>query len=113
MTSAKGGPGPRPRRVPQRTCVGCGSTAAKRGFVRIVRSPAGDVSVDPTGKAAGRGVYLCAQPSCWENGLRRGRLAQSLRVTLTEEQRQALAAHAAGLLTTPVAPGPPDAAPVQ
>ena len=98
----------RPRHVPQRTCVGCRTTAPKRGFVRIVRTPAGRVVVDPTGKAAGRGAYLHASPSCWEVGLKRGRLAQSLRVTIAEEDRQALAAHAATLLPDDE---PPPAAP--
>ena len=87
----------RPRHVPQRTCVGCRTTAPKRGFVRIVRTVEGRVAVDPTGKAAGRGAYLCASPSCWEVGLKRGRLAQSLRVTIRDEDRQALVAYAATL----------------
>ena len=94
----------RPRHVPQRTCVGCRTTAPKRGFVRIVRTATGRVAVDPTGKAAGRGAYLCASPSCWEVGLKRGRLAQSLRVTIAEEDRQALAAHAATLAPDSDAP---------
>ena len=87
----------RPRHVPQRTCVGCRTTAAKRGFVRVVRSGDGQVTVDPSGKANGRGAYLCASPSCWEVALKRGRLAQSLRVTIRDEDRQALLAHAATL----------------
>ena len=87
----------RPRHVPQRTCVGCRTTAAKRGFVRVVRSGDGRVAVDPTGKANGRGAYLCASPSCWEVALKRGRLAQSLRVTIRDEDRQALVAYAATL----------------
>jgi uncharacterized protein len=85
----------RPRHVPQRTCVGCRSTAAKRGFVRFVRAPDGHVRVDPTGKANGRGAYVCASPSCWEVALKRGRLAQSLRTTISEEDRRALADYAA------------------
>ena len=93
----------RPRHIPQRTCVGCRSTAAKRGFVRVVR--AGDrVAVDPTGKAAGRGAYLCASPSCWEVALKRGRLGQSLRVTISDDDRQKLVAYAAGLQPDDQAP---------
>ncbi len=96
---ARGGSQPRPRHVPQRTCVGCRTTAAKRGFVRVVRSGDGRVAVDPTGKANGRGAYLCASPSCWEVALKRGRLAQSLRVTIRDEDRQALVAYAATATT--------------
>ena len=94
----------RPRHVPQRTCVGCRSTAAKRGFVRIVRTADGRVVVDPTGKAAGRGAYLCASPSCWEVALKRGRLGQSLRVTISDQDRQELAAYAAALAPDDEAP---------
>src|SRR5918998_3007986 len=86
----------RPRHVPQRTCVGCRSTAAKRGFVRVVRAADGRVAVDPTGKANGRGAYVCASPACWEVALKRGRLAQSLRLTIAEDDRHALMGYAAG-----------------
>lgn len=87
----------RPRHVPIRTCVACRETAAKRGFIRIVRTPAGRVQVDESGKAAGRGAYLHATPDCWEVALKRGRLGQSLRVTIEEADRQALAEFAATL----------------
>ncbi len=103
---ARGGSTPRPRHVPQRTCVGCRSTSAKRGFVRVVRDGDGRVTVDPTGKAAGRGAYLCASPACWEVALKRGRLGQSLRVTIVEGDRQALAAYAATLQPDDPPPAP-------
>ncbi|MCY0884856.1 MAG: YlxR family protein, partial [Firmicutes bacterium] len=43
------------RRVPMRTCVACGATRPKRELVRVVRTPAGEVVVDTTGRTAGRG----------------------------------------------------------
>ncbi len=61
------------------------------------RTPAGRVVVDPTGKAAGRGAYLCATPACWEVALKRGRLGQSLHISLADEDRNTLVAHAATL----------------
>jgi predicted RNA-binding protein YlxR (DUF448 family) len=89
------------RRLPQRTCVTCGSTTNKRELVRIVRtsSPEGQTRViaDPTGKQAGRGAYLCHQPECWETALKKGRLAHSLKTTITERDADALRAHAASL----------------
>ncbi len=55
------------RRVePQRTCVVCRRSAAKGTLHRIVRSSAGVVRYDPTGKAPGRGAYLCGRPGCLE-----------------------------------------------
>ena len=49
------------RTPPIRTCTWCGSTSDKREFVRFVRTPEGDVALDPTGKANGRGAYTCAR----------------------------------------------------
>ena len=71
------------RATPRRTCVVCRSTAAKRTLHRIVRSPAGTVSYDPTGKAAGRGAYLCGQPDCLEMAVRRRSIQRALKVTDT------------------------------
>ena len=69
--------------MPRRTCVVCRATAAKRTLHRIVRSPAGTVSYDPTGKAAGRGAYLCGQPSCLDLAVRRRSIQRALKVTDT------------------------------
>ncbi len=61
--------GPRPKHVPQRMCVACREHDAKRGLIRIVRTPEGPVGLDPTGKRNGRGAYLCHNPACWERAL--------------------------------------------
>jgi predicted RNA-binding protein YlxR (DUF448 family) len=87
----------RPRHVPMRTCIGCQQEQPKRQLVRVVRLPVGSVAVDPTGKAGGRGAYLCRQPECWTAALRRGALTRALRVTLTDEDRSALEAFRASL----------------
>ena len=87
----------RPKHVPQRTCVGCGTVTAKRALVRIVRGPEGEVRPDPTGKAPGRGTYLHASRACWESGLKKRRLERSLSVTLTPASLEALTLHAATL----------------
>ena len=80
----KGSPGVvRPVRTPQRTCVVCRSTTAKRTLHRIVRTPAGTVAYDPTGKAPGRGAYLCGQPVCLDMAVRRRSIQRALKVTDT------------------------------
>ncbi|HLZ28496.1 MAG TPA: YlxR family protein [Chloroflexota bacterium] len=79
--------GSRPRHVPQRTCVVCRQTSAKRQLVRIVRTPDGSVRLDPTGKLSGRGAYLCVSPACWQSDARkaRGALARGLKVDIITE----------------------------
>lgn len=85
----------RVKHVPQRTCVGCRTTLAKRELIRIVRTAEG-VRVDPTGKLAGRGAYLHDRRSCWERGLR-GALSHALKAELTPEDRERLEAFADAL----------------
>jgi len=86
--------GPRPKHVPQRTCVACRQKDAKRQYVRVVRSPDGVVHVDPTGKANGRGAYLHARRKCWEVALENGALGRALKVPIDAETRQELAEYA-------------------
>ncbi|KPL92016.1 MULTISPECIES: RNase P modulator RnpM [Herpetosiphon] len=81
---------PRPRHVPQRMCVACRRTDNKRQLVRLVRLADQSVVVDPSGKQAGRGAYLCAERPCWTNALKRGALERALRVELSAIDQQAL-----------------------
>lgn len=74
--------------MPQRTCVACRETGDKRSLIRIVRSPQG-VTVDPTGKAAGRGAYVHDQRSCWDLALH-GPLERALKTKLSDEEREIL-----------------------
>jgi uncharacterized protein len=73
------------RKKPVRTCLGCGQPGDKRDLVRVVRSAEGDVTVDPTGKASGRGAYLHPVPACFEAAVRRRRFDPALRVNLRED----------------------------
>ncbi len=84
----------RPKHVPLRTCVACRTTGAKRGLIRIVRTPEGGVEVDAKGRAAGRGAYLCRRRQCWQEALKRDALARALRVKLGETDKDKLKAFA-------------------
>jgi predicted RNA-binding protein YlxR (DUF448 family) len=83
------------KHVPQRTCVGCRETLAKRALIRVARTSEG-LRVDPTGKLPGRGAYLHDRVICWERGIR-GALAHALKVELTESDRETLHAFMAQL----------------
>ena len=61
---------PVPKKIPMRQCVGCREHRPKRELVRIVRSPEGVVSLDFSGKANGRGAYLCRRPECLRKAVR-------------------------------------------
>ena len=85
--------GPQPRRLPQRTCVGCRTVQPKRKLVRLVRKADGSVEIDPTGKAAGRGAYLHDRADCWRQALQTRALEHALKTDLTEADRARLRAH--------------------
>lgn len=82
----------RVKRVPQRTCVGCRQVEGKRGLVRVVRTPAGEVLVDPTGKKSGRGAYVHPEAACVRAALSGHRLERILKVNIPPEATDRLRA---------------------
>ena len=52
------------KKTPQRLCSGCQTFQDKKALTRIVRSPLGEVIIDPSGKAPGRGAYVCRNAEC-------------------------------------------------
>ena len=84
------------KKVPMRTCIGCGQSREKKELVRIVRTPDGTVVLDRTGRMSGRGCYLCNDPACFDKAVKKKSLNRALDVpvpeTVVEEIRQALGA---------------------
>ena len=66
-------------RGPVRACVACRSVRLKRELTRLVCGDDNRVRADPTGRAPGRGAYVCRDQACLEGVLRRGRLAHAFR----------------------------------
>ncbi len=80
------------KKIPMRMCVGCREMKEKKSLIRVVRSPEGQVSLDPTGKKAGRGAYVCREGECLARALKQRQLERQLDVTLTPEVTEALSA---------------------
>lgn len=53
-----------PKKIPMRTCIACKEERPKREMLRVVRSPEGVISLDFSGKLAGRGAYICPKEDC-------------------------------------------------
>ena len=64
----------KPRKIPQRQCVGCREMKDKKELLRVVRTPEGDIQLDGRGKASGRGSYVCPNVTC----LKKARKAKAL-----------------------------------
>lgn len=66
------------RKIPQRKCVGCDTMKSKKDLIRVVKSPTGEVSLDLTGKKAGRGAYVCPQEECITKAFKGHKLEKAL-----------------------------------
>lgn len=73
------------RKIPQRMCVGCREMKNKRELIRIVRTPEGTVVMDPTGKKAGRGTYICPTVDCFDEAVKGKRLQKALEQNIPSE----------------------------
>jgi predicted RNA-binding protein YlxR (DUF448 family) len=76
--------------MPLRHCVTCGREGDKDTFLRVVRAPEGNYRIDETGKAAGRGAYLCNDPACISGAVRGKKLNRSFRTAVPGEVYEAL-----------------------
>lgn len=65
------------KKIPMRMCLGCGEMQPKRTLIRIVRQKDGTILLDETGKAAGRGAYLCRRTECLKKAEKTHRLEKS------------------------------------
>lgn len=78
------------KKIPQRQCMGCRERKAKRELIRVVRGTDGRVSLDFSGKAPGRGAYLCPNPECLKKAEKSKALARSLETEIPQEVYSAL-----------------------
>ncbi|GCD83311.1 MAG: DUF448 domain-containing protein [Geobacillus sp.] len=72
------------KKVPMRKCVVTGEMKPKKEMVRIVRSKDGDVSIDLTGKKAGRGAYITLDKECILLAKKKNVLAHHLKAEVAD-----------------------------
>ena len=72
------------KKKPERRCAGCSEHKLKSELIRVVRSPEGEVSLDATGKASGRGVYICRDAACLKKARKARRFESSLGVVIPD-----------------------------
>lgn len=78
------------KKVPLRMCLGCRQMCPKKELIRVVHSPEGEISVDLTGRKAGRGAYLCPKEDCLRKALKQKQLERAFSCAVSEETREAL-----------------------
>ena len=60
-------------------------TKPKKELIRVVRAPDGNISLDLTGKASGRGAYICRSVDCLKKARKSGRIGKNLSCTIPED----------------------------
>lgn len=70
--------------IPQRTCMGCNVKKNKKELIRIVKNKQGEISIDKTGKAQGRGAYICDSVECLEKAIKSKRLERTFETKISD-----------------------------
>lgn len=74
------------KKVPVRRCVGCNERKEKKELVRVIRTPDGSIETDISGKANGRGAYICrGGMDCLRKARRNHSLERSLGMSIPAE----------------------------
>lgn len=70
--------------------MACGEESPKRALLRVVRTPDGAVMYDKTGKANGRGAYVCACSECVRAAKKKKALARALKTQVDDSVYETL-----------------------
>lgn len=73
------------KKIVQRTCMGCNLKKDKKELIRLVFNKNGEMFVDRTGKAEGRGAYICDDVKCLEKAIKTKRLERVFETKINEE----------------------------
>jgi uncharacterized protein len=73
------------KKIPQRMCLGCQEMKPKKELIRVVKSSEGDIKVDLTGKAPGRGAYICKSNECLEKAIKSKRFEKAFATRISDE----------------------------
>ena len=86
----------KPRKIPQRMCVGCREKRDKKDLLRVVRTPEGQLVLDATGKRSGRGAYVCHDVECLKKARKSRALERAFSTAIPPEVYDAMEAELEG-----------------
>ncbi|MBR1476612.1 MAG: YlxR family protein [Lachnospiraceae bacterium] len=78
------------KKVPLRQCMGCRERKEKKELIRVVRDDAGNVRIDPTGRANGRGAYVCRNADCIARAEKNKGFNRAFKVNIDKKVYEAL-----------------------
>jgi len=80
------------RKLPMRKCTGCQESKPKKELIRVVHNKEGEISLDLTGKKAGRGAYICPNTECLKKARKIRGLERAFSCAIAPEVYDALTA---------------------
>ena len=78
------------KKIVQITCIGCMEEKEKKSLIRIVKQNDGKIFIDKTGKANGRGAYICNNIECLEKAIKSKRLERAFEQKIDNEIYESL-----------------------
>ena len=75
----------KPKKTPERQCLGCNEHKPKIELLRVVKTPDGEIVLDFTGKKSGRGAYICRDVKCLKKARKSKRIDANLGISVPEE----------------------------
>ena len=78
------------KKIPMRTCIACRTEKPKKELIRVVKYGE-EISLDLTGKANGRGAYVCRSVSCFNKARKSKRIERALDCSIPDEIYDAMA----------------------
>ena len=80
------------KKVPQRKCIVCQDRDSKRELIRIVKNKEGEIFIDLSGKANGRGAYICKSTECLRKAVKTKALNRAFKIEVSDEVYEKLLA---------------------
>ena len=73
------------KKHPERMCLGCRVMKLKKDLIRVVKSKEDEISIDRTGKKAGRGAYICPEEKCLNAAIKQNALSKAFSQKISDE----------------------------
>ena len=73
------------KKIPQRKCIACQDKENKKELIRIVKNKEGEIFIDLSGKANGRGAYICKDSECLKKAIKSKALNRAFKIEVPNE----------------------------
>lgn len=73
------------KKIPLRKCIICNERKEKKELIRIVKNKEDNIFIDNSGKANGRGAYICKTGDCFDKAFKTKTLNKAFKTNISNE----------------------------